>query len=170
MNYFKQESERLLFRKLSSADIHDWSTFFNDNDRLDFLGIDSSKDAQTLATEWIDKQLERYENDGLGHLAVIEKKSGEFIGMGGILPRYLNDKAEFEIAYSLKPAYWGKGYGTEIAQQMKYFGNLKGIATSFISIIHKDNQASKNVAEKNGMRVQYSTEFLGMPVYVYGDN
>lgn len=170
MDYFNQESERLKFRKLNLDDINAWTSFFENNDRLTFLGIDITKDPRTLSTEWIHKQLERYKNEGLGHLAVIEKDTGNFIGMGGILPRILNEKPEYEIAYSLKPNYWGKGYGTEIAQQMRLFGTEKGIATSFISIIHKDNKASKHVATKNGMKVQYKTEFMGMKVYVYGDN
>lgn len=169
MNYFKQESERLTYRALTLNDIDSWTEFFENNDRLIFLGIDLTRDSNTIATEWIMKQLERYRNQGLGHLAVIEKSTGDFIGMGGILPRELNEKAEYEIAYSLKPKYWNKGYGTEVARQMKYFGQQNKIATSFISIIDKNNFASINVAKKNNMIVVAETEFLGMNVYIYGD-
>ena len=169
MNYLKQESERLTYRALTENDIDSWTEFFENNDRLIFLGIDLTRDSKTIATEWIMKQLERYRNQGLGHLAVIEKSTGDFIGMGGILPRELNEKAEYEIAYSLKPKYWNKGYGTEVARQMKYFGQQNKIATSFISIIDKNNFASINVAKKNNMIVVAETEFLGMNVYIYGD-
>lgn len=168
MNYFQQASNRLIFRKTSLADIPAWTEFFEKNDTLKFLGIDLSKDAKTHATDWITMQLGRYEKSGLGHLAVIEKVSGEFIGMGGILPRILNEKPVFEIAYSLKPAFWGKGYGTELARQMKQFGKEHKIAEQFVSIIHKDNAASIHVAEKNGMCVLFETHYLGMDVFVYG--
>lgn len=169
MNYFNQESDRLVYRKLTIGDVGSWSEFFADNDRLSYLGIDLSKNARQLATEWIDKQLKRYETDGLGHLAVIEKQSGLLIGMGGILTRELNGRKEFEIAYSLKPPYWGRGYGTEIAKCMKRFGHENKIAERFISIIHKDNTESMNVAVKNGMVQLYGSEYLNMPVYIYGD-
>lgn len=169
MDYFNQESERLLFRKLTEKDIDNWADFFDNNDRLHFLGIDLTKDSKTLATEWIYKQLERYEEQGLGHLAVVEKVSGSFIGMGGILPRDLDGKVEFEIAYSIKTPFWKKGYGTEIARQMKLVGQTNKISTSFISIIHQENVDSIHVAIKNDMQILYETIYLGMPVFVYGD-
>jgi len=122
MNYYQQSSERLIFRKLTEADIPNWLPFFTDNDHLPFLGMDLSKDHQSLAETWIRKQFDRYQKDGLGHLAVIEKSSGAFIGMGGLLVRELMGRQEYEIAYSLKPKFWRKAYGTEIAQQMKRFG------------------------------------------------
>lgn len=166
--YFNQETERLIFRKLTSNDIDSWKDFFEENDKLHFLGLDLTKTKEELAEGWINKQLERYEAHGLGHLAVIEKASGEFIGMGGILNREVNDKTAFEIAYSLKPKFWRKGYGTEIAKKMKCFGNTYRIANQFISIIDKNNLDSINVAEKNQMKVLYETEYLGMNVFVYG--
>jgi len=169
MNYFNQVSERLKYRALTENDIDSWTEFFENNDRLAFLGIDLTRDHKTIATEWIMKQLERYKNQGLGHLAVIEKSTGAFIGMGGILPRELNEKTEYEIAYSLKPKFWNNGYATEVARQMKYFGQQNKIAQSFISIIDKNNLASINVAKKNNMIVVSETEFLGMNVYIYGD-
>jgi RimJ/RimL family protein N-acetyltransferase len=168
MDYFSQQSDRLQFRALSENDINSWLEFFEGNDRLAFLGIDVNKDYHTLATEWISKQLERYQADGFGHLAVIEKSSGAFIGMGGILVRELEGEKVFEIAYSLKLAIWNQGYGTEIAQQLKQFGIENQIATNFISIIHKENEASIHVARKNGMKILRETNFMGMEVFVFG--
>lgn len=168
MDYFNQESERLLFRKLTTEDIARWIEFFDDNDRLHFLGMDLSKNKQELATEWINAQITRYEKQEFGHLAVEIKATNELIGMGGIIPRILKDKNEYEIAYSLKPKYWGKGFGTEIARQIKEFG-LRNIKTDrFISIIDIRNFQSANVAKKNGMKVLFKTEYLGMDVDVYG--
>jgi [ribosomal protein S5]-alanine N-acetyltransferase len=168
MDYFSQLSERLQFRALTENDINSWLEFFEGNNRLAFLGIDVNKDYLTLATEWISKQLERYQTDGFGHLAVIEKSSGDFIGMGGILVRELDGEKVFEIAYSLKPTYWNQGFGTEIAQKLKQFGLENQIATNFVSIIHKENEASMHVARKNGMKILRETNFMGMEVFVFG--
>lgn len=168
MDYYLQESDRLKYRKLTKKDIPLWIPFFHNNDRLNYLGIDTSKSHEELAEMWIKKQLERYDNEGFGHLAVELKTTGEFIGMGGILPRELLDKPEYEVVYSLKPPYWGKGYATEIAQTMKKFGMENIPADRFISIIHIDNSPSVNVATKNGMSPLFKTEFMDMPVEVYG--
>ena len=166
--YFNQKTERLTFRKLSKNDIESWKDFFVENDRLSFLGLDVTKTVYELSEGWINKQLERYENEGLGHLAVIENASGEFIGMGGILVRDIQSKKEYEIAYSLKPRFWKKGFGTEIANKMRKFGIENNISRKFISIIDKRNIDSINVAKKNNMTILTETEYLGMNVYIYG--
>lgn len=168
MDYFNQETERLQFRQLTEDDIESWLVFFDNNDSLHFLGIDLTQSKEALAKDWVLTQLKRYKESGLGHLAIIEKESGTFIGMGGIIPRDLSDKKEFEIAYSLIPAYWGKGYATELARQLKAFGFEHKIANRFVSIIHKENIRSIHVAKKNNMTVLFETEYLEMPVYVYG--
>ena len=153
---------------LTEKDIHSWIEIFNDNNRLKYLGMDLHKSKETLAEEWIKAQLNRYENQGLGHLAVELKENGNFIGMGGILPRELNGIKEYEIAYSLKPNYWGNGYATEIARKMRKFGSENIDTNRFISIIDVDNVESANVAKKNGMNVLFNTEYLGMNVDVFG--
>lgn len=167
MNYYAQESDRLTYRKLTIKDIPMWHSFFENNDRLHFLGINSDKSDETNAKEWIEKQIERYENDQFGLLAVIEKKTSEFIGMSGIIPRELDGKNYFEIAYSLKPKYWSKGFGTEMAQEMMRFGKQNINTNQFISIIHENNIFSTNVAKKNGMELLFKSSYLGMNVDVY---
>ncbi|MGV6861425.1 MAG: GNAT family N-acetyltransferase [Putridiphycobacter sp.] len=170
MSYFTQQSERLNFRKLTELDITSWVDFFIDNDRLAFMGIDLTKSKETLAEEWIRAQFKRYETQKLGFLAVELKSTGQLIGLGGILPREINDRPEYEIAYSLLPKYWGQGYATEIAKTMKNYGCKDLNAQRLISIIHVDNIPSAHVAKKNGMDILFSTEYLGMPVHVYGTN
>lgn len=168
MDYFNQESKRLRFRKLSENDIPGWTEFFDDNDRLHFLAMDSTKTKGFLAKDWITRQLQRYQENGFGLLAVELKENGKLIGMGGIIPRELKGKNEYEIAYSLKPKFWKMGYGTEVAKQIKSFG-FKNLETNrLISIIHVENSDSIHVAKKNGMHVLFRTEFMEMLVDVYG--
>ena len=167
-SYFNQESERLIYRKLTENDIESWTEFFVNNDRLNFLGIDEKRSRNSLASEWIHRQLERYDQDGFGHLALIKKISGEFIGLAGILSREIGGNHELEIGYSLKPTFWKKGYGSEAAIQIKKFGIENNISNRFISIIHKENIDSINVAKKNNMIALYESNYLGMDVIVFG--
>ncbi|MDX1604160.1 MAG: GNAT family N-acetyltransferase [Salinimicrobium sediminis] len=168
MDYFDQQSDRLTYRKLNEKDIDSWVEFFVDNDRLAYLGLDLSKTKETLAEEWIRLQFNRYQEQGLGHLAVELKETGEFIGMGGIIPRELNGKKEYEIAYSLKPRFWGNGFATEIARTFRDHGFKNKIADRFISIIDIANHPSAHVARKNGMLVLFKTEYLGLQVNIFG--
>jgi ribosomal-protein-alanine N-acetyltransferase len=168
VKYFNQETERVILRKLTMSDVEKWTGFFVDNQMLKFVGVDMSKSPNDLATEWISRQLERYENQGLGHLAVIEKKTGEFIGVSGIIPREVDGKNEMEISYSLKQEFWGKGFATEISTHLKKFGLENNISNHFVSIIDKENIASINVAIKNGMKILSETKYLGMDVFILG--
>jgi len=167
MNYFEQETERLYFRKLTVEDIPKWRPFFDNNDSLPYLGIDLSKPLDVIAREWIEIQFQRYADFGIGHLAISEKITNTFIGVGGLLPRELKNQPEYEIAYSLLPQYRGKGYATEIAKQLRVFGEANIQSKRLISIIHVDNKPSARVAIKNGMHIAEKTKFAGMPVEIY---
>jgi len=79
----------------------------------------------------------------------------------------LNEKNEYEIAYSLKPKYWGKGYATEIAKTMIEYGFSSKLSERFISIIALENLNSSKVAIKNGMKLEYNTDYLNMMVNVF---
>lgn len=164
MNYFNQQTERLVFRKLCKENIPIWTSFFENNDAIGYLGVDVSKSSIVLATEWIEMQLWRYENQGFGHLAAISKEANEFLGLGGILPREIEGIQEHEIAYSFLAAHRGKGYATELAKCMLQYAQAYLDAPRFISIIHVENQNSERVAEKNGMTPGAMKEFNGMPV------
>lgn len=88
--------------------------------------------------------------------------------MGGIIPRILDGKKEYEIAYSLIPKYWRNGYATETASTMKEFAFKKIDAPCLISIINMANLDSARVAKKNGMKVLFNSEHLGMKVHIFG--
>jgi [ribosomal protein S5]-alanine N-acetyltransferase len=169
MSYFNQETNRLQFRKLRASDVDNWIEFFENNDRIHFMGFtDRTKSNYSLAKEWIEMQLERYENCGLGLLAAIDTSSHELVGLAGLVPRYLFNGTEYEVVYSLKQRHWGKGYGTEMALKMKEFGIKHHIASRFISIIHVQNTPSMNVAIKNGMKIVHQMEYQDMNVFVFG--
>ena len=169
MSYYNlQSSERLRFRQLTQADIPLWMPFFENNDSLPYLGIDLSKPKEAQAEAWIGYQLARYERGDFGHLAAELKSTGEFIGMGGIVTRDLEGQQEYEIAYSLLPSFWGRGFATEIATHLKVYGMAHLDCERLISIIHIDNHASKKVAKKNGMTVQFKTKYFDMDVEVFG--
>lgn len=170
MSYFEQESERLTFRKLTKADIETWIEFFNNNHSLKYFGFDEAKTHEELSRDWILKQINRYSENGFGQLAVIEKSTNKLIGLGGIIHRKnIGGRDYYEISYSLKPTAWAKGFGTEIAKQIKSYGIASQLTEKFISIIHINNKASMHVAKKNGMTALFKTNYQEMPVVVFGD-
>jgi ribosomal-protein-alanine N-acetyltransferase len=168
-DYYNQTTDRLIFRSFEQEDIRRWEPFFIDNPTLVYLGAALFEHLSALekSESWISRQIDRQKNNQFGQLAAIDKETGELIGVGGIIYRELEAGDEYEITYSLMPKAWGKGLGTELAVHFKnYAKNVVGLK-SVISIIHVDNEASINVAKKNGMVKESEFEFMEMPVVVY---
>ena len=166
--YYLLNSERLSFTPLTNKHISLWEIFFHNNQTEQFLGFKgSTKTALQKAEFWIERQIDREKNNEFGQLAFIEKESGQFIGLGGIIPREIEGKQEYEVSYSLLREAWGKGFGKEAATFFRDYMFNERNCDSVISIIHIENQASINVAEKNGMQISLETTFMDMPVFVY---
>lgn len=167
-HYYQLESERIQFRKLSEDDIPLWEPFFINNDRLKFLGIPLDLSSLESATNWIEMAQTRYAPSGLGQLAAIDKSSGEFLGVAGVIPREMEGRNEFEITYSFLPEFWGRGYATESAICFKNYMFNNTSVDRVISMIEVNNTDSQKVAIKNGMRPLFKSEFRGMRIDVFG--
>lgn len=167
MDYFNLSTARLKLRPMQKEDVNSWAEFFENNNSLHFLGIEACKTHKEMAEEWIEKQFPRYENENLGLLSGIDKETGDIVGVCGIIPREIDGQKEYELAYSVKPKYWQKGYATEMTACVKAYAMDKLHVDRVISIIHVDNEASKKVAKKNGMESGNKTSFLNMPVEVF---
>jgi len=144
------ESSRLLFRKIQNDDFEPWLPFFEDP-KTHLHWIDNYKSPDLECEQWYRRQFERYEKDLGGMNAIIEKESGKLIGHCGLLVQTVDDRNELEIAYSLLPAFWGKGFATEAAAHCRDQAFQNNFSESLISIISVNNAASIRVAIKNGM-------------------
>jgi RimJ/RimL family protein N-acetyltransferase len=59
---------------------------------------------------------------------------------------------ELEVGYHVRTAAQGRGYATEAAAACRDHARTVLGATRLIAIIHPDNQPSRRVAEKIGLR------------------
>ncbi len=67
-------------------------------------------------SQWIERSIKSYAENGFGRFAVELKESGKLIGDCGILISELDRKPEYDLGYIIYAEYWGKGYGTEAAR------------------------------------------------------
>ncbi|XOV66468.1 MAG: GNAT family N-acetyltransferase [Fluviicola sp.] len=167
-NYFNQESARLRYRALTRDDIPAWATFFENNDSLHFFNLEKNYNGMEQSQIWIERQLNRYDEFGLGLLAATEKESENLVGIVGLIPRTFEKGDEIEIGYSFLPSCWGNGYATEAAITMKEFARDNRIAPRVVSMINPDNLPSINVAKRNGMKPLFETVFEGEKHIVFG--
>ena len=105
--------------------------------------------------EWFSRQARHMATYGFCMGALVEKASGEVIGVAGTQP--LGD--DLEIGWWLASDRWGRGYATEAgAAAMDYVLNHLQRPRA-IAIIHPTNEPSKRVAARLGM--QYEGRFTG---------
>jgi ribosomal-protein-alanine N-acetyltransferase len=82
------ETERLLMRNMMDEDVHGLFAMDSDAEVHKYLG---NKPIATLAEaqKYIDFIKQQYKDYGIGRWAVVEKKSGNFIGWSGF--KYVTD-------------------------------------------------------------------------------
>ncbi len=160
-----QETERLIFRKISDSDFTSWVKFFEDPS-TSLHWVEEKVTPVIACTKWYQKQNWRYENNKGGMNALIEKSSGRLVGHCGLLVQPVDAVSELEIGYSLLPEFWNKGYAFEAAQRCKTYAFQNDFSDSLISIISFTNQPSQKVALKNRMSIEKETMYHENKVYI----
>ena len=84
--------------------------------------------------------------------ALILKDSNKLIGHAGLLTQKIDNKVELEVAYSLLPKYWRKGYATEAALKCKSVAFEQGYCQKLFALIAPSNTPSIAVAKRLGMK------------------
>lgn len=81
---------------------------------------------------------------------VVEKSSGDIIGIGGIAPLEL--VPDVHLGWWIDPKVQGRGYATEVARSLvDYAIDVMKLARA-LAICHVDNVASQKVMRNAGMR------------------
>jgi RimJ/RimL family protein N-acetyltransferase len=160
------ETERLVLRELTHDDLDAYAALNADEEVTRYLGSGRTRTrTETLAE--IDYVLRMYAEHGYGLWATVLKDDGAFIGRCGLLNWHLDGRDEVEVAYGLARAYWGRGYATEAARAVREWAFAHLDAPRLISLVVPENEASKNVARKNGMRLEGESSLRGIRVEVY---
>lgn len=159
------ETPRLLMRRMTSADLPAIAEIFADPEVMRFYQSGVRDRAATEA--WLQRNQERYAREGVGLYALIHRESGELAGHCGFIVWELSGRRELEIAYCLAKKFWGHGLASEAAIACRQYAFAALDEPRVISIIHHQNEASKRVAIRNGMRVWRKTEIKGTPVVIY---
>jgi [ribosomal protein S5]-alanine N-acetyltransferase len=117
--------------------------------------------------QWIERNRQRYREDGVGLWAMELTQTHELIGDCGIVLQEVEGERLYEIGYHLRRDFWGQGLATEaaIACHGWAFAHLK--TERLISLIRPENLPSRRVAERVGMTVWKEVEWRCLPHCVY---
>ncbi|MEV4641094.1 GNAT family N-acetyltransferase [Actinoplanes sp. NPDC049548] len=155
------ETERLELRPISTEDLPGFLGLHADPEVSRFIG---RHDAESAARRLREAE-ESWAASGYGMFAVLERRTGEFLGRCGLV--HWPELDETEIGWALHRQAWGRGYATEAARACIAWTFANTPLTRITAMINPANPRSRAVAERLGMTWSRSTPFHGAVVDVY---
>ena len=164
MNEVTLETERLIMRMWRDADFEEYAELCADPEVMRYLG--GKVFDRTEAWRQMASMIGHWYLRGYGIWAVEEKASGRLAGrIGCINPE---GWPGFEVGWTLKREFWGKGYATEAGRRALEYGFHELDKPHVISLIHPENRASIRVAERLGETLEGNARVFETDVLVYG--
>jgi RimJ/RimL family protein N-acetyltransferase len=156
------ETERLLLRRPTEADVESPPAWLSDPEVMEWLGGAAEPPAD-LVRLWI-AQWERFPS---GKFLVEQRSDGTVVGRVGanyydVETWERSAAGEPELGWALAREHWGRGYATEAALAVREW--LR--APRVISLITSDNVRSQGVAERLGATPGETIELPGYGPHV----
>jgi RimJ/RimL family protein N-acetyltransferase len=158
------ETERLILREMNLDDLDNLFKVLSDPETMKFYPKPCDRSTTKL---WIERNMQRYIQQGIGLWGVILKENNQLIGDCGLVRQKIDDVTEVEIGYHVRRDLWGQGLATEAAQACLNYGFKQLSCDKLIGLIRPGNIASRRVAEKNGMRLIKEIQWHNQPTSVY---
>ncbi len=158
------DSNRLLLPPLAVEHTDALSTIYADPDVARYVGGDR------LTAETIPLQVaafaEEWEQRGYGQSAVLDRKTGEFLGRIGL--HFWPEWNEVELGYVLSRSAQGKGFAFEGSMRWIDWAKSESDIDYLIANIHPDNAASIGLAKKLGFTFsRHDRTPSGLPTLIY---
>ena len=118
------ETERLQLREFTLADAPYMLRQLNEPSFIENIADRGVRSVQQAEAYLRNGAMASYQQSGFGFWAVIEKTSGQIIGMCGLVKR--DNLPEVDLGYSFLPEYFGQGFAFEatkaciLAEKNKY--------------------------------------------------
>lgn len=159
------ETERLMLCPWQSSD---WTVFrpiATDREVMRYINGGTPWEDEAIR-RFVEKQVERYDQEGFCRWKLIEKASEELIGFCGL--GIWRDCPDLEIGWWLARRCWGRGLATEAARASLHDIFARVNPERVISIARQANAASLNVMRKIGLEWVRDFESDGAALVQYG--
>jgi len=153
------ETDRLQLRPMSLADLDPLAPILGDPVTMRFYP--RPFDRETVGG-WIDRTVQRYERDGFGLLAVVEKATGEVIGDCGPTLQETGHGSFVELGWHIRGDRQGLGFATEAGAACRDQAWQMLDVDRLISIVRPENVPSWSVARALGFRPWRGDVRVGM--------
>lgn len=143
------ETERLFLREMTMDDFDALYKVLSDKDIMQHYpyAFDESR-----VKNWIERNINRYKNDGFGLWAVCLKETGEMIGDCGLTLQNIDGQMLPEIGYHIRKDCQGRGYAKEAAAATRDWAWENTSYPALYSYCKYTNIPSYKTAEAIGMK------------------
>lgn len=149
--YIIVQTQRLYLRKIRRNDKLAISRILQD-EKVMYAWEHGFSDDEVI--DWIEQNLMRYQRDGYSYWAVIEKNTGDLVGLCGLLSEKAGEETNVGVGYIFGKSFWHMGYAYESASAcVDYAFRVLGV-DQVTAQIRPNNHSSIKVAEKLGMTVR----------------
>jgi [ribosomal protein S5]-alanine N-acetyltransferase len=116
--------------------------------------------------ERLDADLAHWEEHGFGPWTLVQRDTGFVIGRGGLQWAATEDREVVELPWAVVSQHWNRGFATEAAGAALAWARQLELLEA-VALVTPDNDPSRRVAEKIGMRVEGRTVHGGLPHLIY---
>ena len=142
------ECDRFYLREYQESDYADLSAIYQDAENMVYFGAPYDDKMMRRLIDWT---MTNYKKYGFGFWAIIDKKSGDFIGDCGLSMQNIDGEWLPEIGYHIKKIYHNMGYASEAAQLVKEYIFKNYCYETLYGYTTEENLPSIKVMLKNGM-------------------
>jgi RimJ/RimL family protein N-acetyltransferase len=145
-------TDRLLIRWLDASDAAFILRLVNERAWIQFIGdkgVSTLQDAQRYIENG---PVEMYERLGFGLYLVELSKTGEAIGICGLIKR--ESLEDVDLGFAFLQEFWGRGYALESATAVMSYGRSVLGLSRIVAVLSHDNRRSCKLLEKLGFRYE----------------
>jgi RimJ/RimL family protein N-acetyltransferase len=143
-------TQRLDLQPMMLPDLEWYADFAADEEVMRYIGTGALSYAQ--AQERLARYVRCWDEHGLGMFSVRMHETDAPIGWAGLQP--LNGTPEIEVGYAFGKAAWGRGFATEVASAAVRWGFEERGLDRIVAVASSENEASRRVMDKLGMRYE----------------
>ena len=136
---------RLELRPVTVDDAVDLAHIYADAEVVRFVRGFDLEGTRAQLRRWVDE----WKSRGIGIFAVLDGRTGEFLGRSGM--KYWPEFDFTEVGWVLRRDVWGRGYATEAGRASLDYAFAETNLDLVTAIIAKGNDASFAVARRLGM-------------------
>lgn len=153
---FQLVTNRLILREFTLADLDFVADLMADPEVMRYYPKTCNR---AEAAQWIERQLQRYRDDGHGIWLVLDRETRRPLGRVGLAMQAVDGQHEPEIGWMIARADWRRGIAAEAAAATRNYAFYTREFRRVISLVRPINVPSQGVALKIGMQPERETTF-----------